>query len=116
MATILNAQDSPAIAIGGTSDHVHVLFSLSKNHALAKVVEEVKSGTSKWIKTKGRDYRGFFWQTGYAAFSIGKSGEAALVRYIKNQKQHHRKTDFKDELRMLLKKYEVIYREEYLWD
>ncbi|MCW8129340.1 MAG: IS200/IS605 family transposase [Planctomycetota bacterium] len=115
MATVLKALDSPAIAIGGVSDHVHILVSLSKNQALSKVIEEVKTSSSKWIKRKpGMEQ--FYWQTGYAAFSIGRSNEPALIRYIHHQKQHHRKTDFKDELRAFLKKYEVSFREEYLWD
>ena len=116
MAEIFKSMDSPAICIGGTANHLHTLFSLSKNYALAKVVEEIKTGSSKWIKTKGTEFRGFYWQTGYAAFSIGKSGEEALIRYIRNQKRHHQRRDFKAELTDLLEKYEVLYQEEYLWD
>lgn len=116
MAEILKNLDSPAIAIGGTEDHVHVLFSLSKNHALTKVVESLKGDSSRWIKAKGATFRTFYWQTGYAAFSIGKSGETDLIHYIQNQKTHHKKSDFKTELRTLLDKYELIYNEEYLWE
>ena len=116
MAEILKNLDSPAIAIGGTEDHVHILFSLSKNHALTKVVESLKGDSSKWMKTKGTAFQSFYWQTGYAAFSIGKSGESELVQYIRNQKTHHKNSDFKTELRALLDKYELIYNEDYLWD
>ncbi|MCK6472017.1 MAG: IS200/IS605 family transposase [Planctomycetes bacterium] len=116
MAETLKSLDSPAVCIGGTEDHVHVLFSLSKSRALIDVIEKVKKGTSKWIKTKGPAFRTFYWQVGYAAFSIGKSNEAALVRYIHNQKKHHRKTDFKVELKAFLDRYGVDYDETYLWD
>src|SRR5512138_199673 len=67
---ILRNLDSPALQIGGEIDHVHVLFSLSKNLALKKVVEELKKESSKWVKTKGRTFSTFYWQDGYGAFSV----------------------------------------------
>ena len=58
-AGILEEWDSPAIVIGGEAEHVHILFMLSKNRALCKVIEEVKKGSSKWIKTQGRAFSEF---------------------------------------------------------
>src|SRR5271163_4232814 len=66
-AGILTAWKSPALLIGGVAHHVHILFCLSKNHALAKVIEEVKKGSSKWLKTQGPEFRDFRWQAGYGA-------------------------------------------------
>lgn len=116
MAQTLQSLDSPAICIGGTADHVHILFSLSKTHALVEVIEKLKKGSSKWIKTKGPAFRAFYWQTGYAAFSIGRSGEAALVRYIRGQKEHHSTQDFRSELKAFLDRYALEYDEQYLLD
>jgi putative transposase len=107
---------SPALDINGAEDHVHILCSLSKTVCVADLIEEIKTGSSKWIKTKGHDYAAFYWQTGYSAFSIGRSGEAALKRYIARQKEHHRKVSFQDELRTFLRKYGVEYDERYIWD
>ena len=64
-AGIFQEWDSPAIVIGGADDHVHALFSLSKNHALKKIVEEVKKGSSKWAKAEGPRIPDFYWQAGY---------------------------------------------------
>jgi REP element-mobilizing transposase RayT len=82
LAAVLNNQDSPALKIGGMSDHVHALFRLSKNIALAKIVEEVKTGFSKWVKTQGRDLTNFHWQSGYGAFSVSAADVEEVVEYI----------------------------------
>src|SRR5258706_15438141 len=102
MATILRALKSPSLAIDGTADHVHILFSLGRVLRIADLVEEVKTGSSKWIKTKGPEFRNFHWQKGYGAFSIGQSNVAALKRYIHGQKQHHRRGKFLDEDRQII--------------
>lgn len=116
MATIFREHDSPSLIIDGTSNHVHALFVLGRTIALAKVVEEVKTGSSKWLKTKGREFRDFHWQRGYGAFSIGQSSVAEVKRYIRNQKEHHRRVTFEDEYRKFLKRYEIDFDERYVWD
>ena len=115
-AGIFKRWDSPALVIGGVGDHVHALFSLSKNHALKKIVEEVKKGSSKWIKTQHAKFGGFYWQSGYAAFSVSQSNAADVKRYIENQDEHHRKMSFQDELRVLFGKHGIDYDERYVWD
>src|SRR3954468_19339306 len=70
MASIFKALKSPALIINGTSDHLHTLLSLSRVMTIADLVEEVKTGSSKWIKTKGKQFHTFHWQSGYGAFSI----------------------------------------------
>jgi hypothetical protein len=79
-------------------------------------VEDIKTGSSKWIKTKGERYAAFAWQNGYGAFSIGQSQLAALCRYIANQREHHRRLSFQDEFRELLKRYGIEYDVRYVWD
>ena len=103
--------------IGGADDHVHALFSLSKNLALKKVVEEVKKGSSKWIKTgDGTGNADFKWQGGYAGFSVSPSNEAEVRRYIENQVEHHQAMTFQDELRSLLQRHAMAFDERWLWD
>lgn len=116
MATILRELKSPSLAIDGTSDHVHMLFSLARVITVADIVEELKTSTSKWIKTKGKEFRNFHWQRGYGAFSIGQSNVEVLKRYIRNQKAHHRRVTFQDEYRKFLKSYGIDYDERYVWD
>ncbi len=77
LATIFRALKSPSLCIDGTADHVHVLFSLARVITIADLVEEAKTESSKWIKTKGREFRNFHWQKGYGAFSIGQSNTAS---------------------------------------
>lgn len=106
-AGIFKQWDSPAYTIGGIEDHVHALFSLSKNHALKTIVEEVKKGSSKWMKANGPQNCEFYWQGGYAAFSVSESRVPSVTKYIKNQKEHHKTTTFQDELRELFRKHDV---------
>jgi REP element-mobilizing transposase RayT len=115
-AGILREWDSPAIAVGSVADHVHILLVLSKNHSLRQIVEQVKKGSSKWIKTKGVALAGFHWQNGYAAFSVSQSSVADVVRYIHAQEEHHRAKSFQEELREFFKRYEVEYDEWHVWD
>lgn len=115
-AGIFKHWDSPAIIIGGVEDHVHALFSQSKKHSLMKTVEEVKKGSSKWMKTDGPRNKEFYWQNGYAAFSVSESNVPEVKEYIRNQEEHHRTMTFQDELRALLDRHHIEYDERYVWD
>ena len=106
---------SRCLAIGGTENHVHLLISQSKNMALSDLMEEVKKSSSKWIKTKGPQFRTFGWQDGYGAFTVGQSTVEALKQYIARQKEHHKRQTFEQELVAFLKKYRIEYDERYLW-
>ena len=87
-----------------------------KNYALCDVIESLKKDSSKWIKTKGRSYRNFHWQSGYGAFSVSQFSVAQVVRYIEKQKEHHQRRTFQEEFRAFLKRYQVPYDERYVWD
>lgn len=89
---------------------------LSKKIALVKLLEEIKSHSSKWIKSKADNLRNFYWQDGYGAFSVNPSEVDLVIKYIMNQKEHHAKMSFQDEYRAFLKKYKVDYDERYVWD
>jgi REP element-mobilizing transposase RayT len=114
--TVLKNLDCPALAMNGTADHVHALIRLSRTKTVADVVEELKTSTSKWIKTKGPNFRGFHWQSGYGAFSVSPSNAAQVVDYIRQQKKHHRGQSFQDEFRALLAKHGISLDERYVWD
>jgi REP element-mobilizing transposase RayT len=85
--TVLINEGSPALTMNGTADHIHVLFQLSRVKTIADVVETLKTSTSKWVKTKGQEYRGFHWQNGYGAFSVSQSGVERAISYIRQQKR-----------------------------
>lgn len=115
----LKKYESPALIINSVPDHVHILFRLSKNYTLSKIVEEIKKGSSKWMKHKFSSKNGnkFSWQKGYGAFSVSGSKVNTVKRYIARQDEHHSKVSFKKEVEMFIKEYDVIeYNPEYFWD
>ena len=116
MIGILNKWECPALKIGSVEDHVHILCMLSRNYPVKKILEEVKKGSSKWLKTKGSRYSNFQWQNGYGIFSVSQSKIESVDKYIENQKEHHRRESFQDEYRRFLKAYNIEYDERYVWD
>ncbi len=116
IAGICNNLDCQAIKIGGFVDHVHILFILSKNITLTKLISDIKSSSSKWIKTNGDRYKNFYWQDGYGAFSVSGSQLEKVTEYIINQKIHHTQLSYKDELRTFLENFEIEFDEKYMWD
>jgi len=94
--------------MGGTENHVHILFHLPPKLALAKAVALLKANSSKWMGER------FSWQEGYGAFSVSSSNLDQVGRYIQNQEAHHRKTTFEDEFRALLRKHGVEFDIEYV--
>jgi putative transposase len=102
-----------ALAIGGTENHVHILLSLPATTPLAKVMQLLKGGSSKWMNDKGRG--DFAWQEGYGAFTVGISQQAKTTAYINSQVEHHRGRPFEDEFLAFLKKHEIEYDPKYVW-
>ena len=115
IGSIIKDNGSIPIIINGTGDHVHILCVMSKNIALAKLLEEIKRHSSRWIKSKREYYKNFAWQGGYGGFSVSQSLHDTLKKYIENQEEHHKKTSFREEVRALLKEYNIEYNEQYLW-
>ena len=119
LAVICQNHESPSILVEGTDDHVHLLCRLSKNITASKLLEELKTDSSKWIKTKAEDFDGrlnkFSWQKGYGIFSVSASQVPTVKEYISKQKGHHKKISFKEEYLLLLKKYNIEYDGRYLW-
>ena len=109
----INGLGAMPSAIGGTSDHVHLLVGLRSTHADADIVREIKKSSSDWAKDAQRS-REFAWQEGYAAFSVSYEHRPAVVAYIAGQEEHHRKVSAIDELRFLLDAAGVEYDPSYL--
>jgi REP element-mobilizing transposase RayT len=113
---ICNGLECTPIRIGGHKDHVHILCLLSRKIAQMKLVEEVKKESSKWIKTIDNQFNNFYWQDGYGIFSVNPAEKDVVIKYIKNQEEHHKIRTFQDEFRVFLKKYKVEFDERYVWD
>ena len=116
LATVARNAGCECFRVGGTADHVHLALRLPRTTTAAKLIEELKTSSSRWLKTQSPNFTAFAWQRGYAAFSVGPSDLDALRQYIDTQEQHHHKQTFEDELRGLLAKYGVEHDERYMWD
>jgi len=116
MASIFHEYKSPALIINGSTDHIHIFSMLSRMITVARLIEEVKKNSSKWIKSKGMPFKKFYWQTGYAALGVGQYHIENVKIYISNQKQHHHTWTFKEEYIDFLNKYSIEYDERYVWD
>jgi len=112
----LEAIGCPSISLRAVADHMHALCRLSRTVSLAKLVETMKTESSKWMKRHSRGTRAFQWQQGYAAFSVSTSNAARVKRYIETQDEHHRAKTFQDELRAFLRRHQVEFDERYVWD
>jgi putative transposase len=105
-----------SLIVGGTSDHVHMLFQLGRTITIADAISKIKSTPSAWINQHHSATIPFHWQAGYAVFSVSQSNIEAVRVYIQRQLEHHRKVSFQDELRDWLRRYEIEWDERYVWD
>lgn len=104
-----------AIMVGGIANHVHILLSLPATLPVAKAIQLIKGGSSKWIHDTFSDFKHFAWQEGYGAFSVSMSQIEAVTQYIQNQAEYHQKISFEEEFLTLLKKHRIEYDERYVW-
>jgi putative transposase len=116
LATICRDAGGNALRIGGISDHVHILSTLPRTISQSKMIEQLKTTSSKWIKTVDVRFRNFSWQRGYAAFSVSPSQTETVVKYIDRQKDHHRARTFQEEYLELLRKHGIRFDERFVWD
>ena len=113
---IVENNNSKLIIVNGTSNHVHLLISIGKVMSLSELIGDIKRDSSVWIKKQNVNFNNFYWQEGYGAFSVGQTEDEVVIKYIANQKEHHKTKDYKTEFRGFLKKYKIEYEERYVWD
>ncbi len=116
IARVLTNLGCKAVLINSVDDHIHLLFGLGRTVSVSHVVEEVKSSSSKWLKTQPCVDSGFGWQSGYGVFSVSASNIGAVRDYVAKQREHHHVRSFQDEVRVMLQKHGVEYDERYVWD
>ncbi len=115
MGGIARENKMKALSVGGTADHAHLLILIPPVIPVAKAVQLIKGGSSKWLHESHVSLRSFAWQEGYGAFSIGASQTDAVSEYIARQEEHHRIRTFQEEYLAFLKEYNVDYDERYVW-
>ena len=111
---IIRGLEGVQLEIGGVSDHIHILAKLKPTISLSNAVRDIKANSSKWLNEKSKLYK-VAWQDGFAAFTVSESQAERIMRYIQNQKVHHKRKTFQEELLELLVKNRVEYDERYLW-
>jgi putative transposase len=112
---VARKNDMKALAVGGTENHVHILLSVPAAVPLAKAVQLIKGGSSKWVHETFPANHDFSWQEGYGAFSVGISQVGDTVAYIQKQEEHHRTRSFEEEFIAFLKKHRIEYDERFVW-
>jgi REP element-mobilizing transposase RayT len=115
MGGIARENKMKALAIGGVEDHVHILLSLPSTRDIAKALQLIKGGSSKWIHDQFPEHRKFAWQEGYGAFSIGISQVQETTAYIDNQRDHHRQRSFEEEFVAFLERHHIEYDPAYVF-
>lgn len=115
-AAVLQNIECPPLLINSVEDHIHILHELGRTISISKAVQELKTSTSRWLKTQSAPLSDFAWQSGYGAFGISCSNVDAICTYIADQHEHHRTTTFQDEFRAFLDRHGVAYDERYVWD
>jgi putative transposase len=109
---IANHLGMRTLAIGGTSNHIHILLALPPTIPVAEAAQKLKANSSRWLGEQGLEFQ---WQEGYGAFSVSPSLVDAVRRYVRNQEEHHKKRSFEDEFRLLLEKSGVVFDPEKLF-
>ncbi|MBN8825779.1 MULTISPECIES: IS200/IS605 family transposase [unclassified Spirosoma] len=116
ITSIVQNHNHKLLAINGMPDHIHIFIGYNPAQLLPKLVEEIKTSSNKHINTNRLSRFPFSWQAGYGAFSYSRSQRADVIRYIDRQEEHHRRKSFGDEYRLMLQKFEVDYKEAYLFE
>ena len=99
--------------INGPPDHVHIALSTNPDISISDFARSIKANTSRWIHQRFEGLKDFAWQEGYSVFSVSKSNMPQVVRYIQNQREHHKIVTFEEELKKFLKKHQIDYNPKY---
>lgn len=115
LAGIINKLGGKALQIGGVEDHIHILLAMPATISLSKLVQSIKGDSSKWISQTWPAMRGFHWQDGYGAFTVGQSQIPNTIAYIKNQRTHHQRKTFEEEYQAFLKAHGIEVEEKFVF-
>ena len=116
MGGIVRECKGVALTVNGIADHVHLLLRLPPTISLAEIMRVLKTNSSRWVHEKWPLHSAFGWQAGYGAFSVSQSNVSAVLHYITNQEEHHRKVSFQEEFIAYLRRHGIEYDERYIWE
>ena len=113
---IVQNKGQKMLAINGMSNHIHLLIGIKPTCCLSDLVREIKKSSNTFVKEKRFTCYNFQWQEGFGAFSYSHSALDKAIQYIQNQKEHHKKSTFREEYLSFLKKFDIEFKDEYLFD
>lgn len=113
---IVQNKGQKMIAINGMSNHIHLFIGMKPDSSISDLVREIKKSSTNFINENRLSTSKFQWQEGFGAFSYGHSQIDVVAKYVMNQKEHHKTKTFQDEYTEFLKKFQVDYNENYLFD
>ena len=113
---IYKEKNQKLLAINGMPDHIHTLFRMDPSCCISDLTREIKKSTNEFINDHHFTRKKFYWQEGYGAFSYCNRHVENVIKYIADQKQHHKKTTFKEEYHLLLKEFDIPFKEEYIFE
>jgi putative transposase len=116
LGSIVKAKNAKLLEAHAEPDHIHLYIAMPSTISIADLVNACKSNSSRWIRQNIPNQRFFAWQEGYAAFSVSRSQEPAVIEYIRNQHEHHRKDGFQQELLELLRRHGIDFDIQYVFD
>ena len=112
---IIQNHDHKLLQINGMADHIHVFFGMRPTQSISELLKIIKGDSSKWINESGFLKQKFSWQAGYGAFSYGKLQVPNVIRYIQNQKEHHKKKTFIQEYTEYLEAFKIDFDDRYIF-
>lgn len=113
---IIRGKEQKMLAINGTQNHIHFFIGMKPGCCLSDLVREVKKSSNDFIKDNKLSKFKFNWQEGFGAFSYSHSQIDNVIKYVMNQKEHHRKITFKEEYIDFLQRFEIEHDEKYLFE
>ncbi len=113
---IVQNQKHILLAIGSMPDHIHIFIGYNVNYLIPDLVEKIKTSSNSWIKQNKLTQFQFAWQKGYGAFSHSRSQLDTVIKYILNQEKHHKKKSFRDEYLEILRKNDIQFSDEYVFE
>jgi len=113
---IVQNNNHKLIAIGSMPDHIHIFVGYNLNQTIPNLVEDIKTSSNHWIKKKNLTKFKFNWQKGYGAFTHSHSQINVVTKYVLNQQEHHHRKTFKEEYLEMLNKFQIIYKDKYVFD
>jgi len=116
IGNLINENGCKTLIVNGMEDHIHCFFGLKPSTSISDVMKSVKAKSSKWINESGYLGRRFEWQKGFGCFSYSHSHVDAVYQYIKNQEKHHQQLSFREEYKIMLEKFGVVYDDRYIFE